>query len=117
MSPTLSCLEVINLEFILRLKISAMIGCLWTRVRKQPITALYCESETVLEFYHLDAWYLALNLPCIIEFIERGEKQYINIFSNIGAFIASFILEMNSLSGVHERMNVTCSVLRGGGGG
>ena len=50
-----SCLKVINLEFILRLKISAMIGCLWTCVHKQPIVALYFESEIVLKFYNLDA--------------------------------------------------------------
>ena len=30
-----------------------MIGCLRTCVRKQPITALYFESETVLKFYNL----------------------------------------------------------------
>ena len=34
-----------------------MICCLWTRVHKQPIIALYFESETVLQFYNLDAWY------------------------------------------------------------
>ena len=34
-----------------------MIGCLWTRVRKQPIIALYFESETVLKFYNLKAWH------------------------------------------------------------
>ena len=32
-----------------------MIGCLRTRVRKQPIIALYLESETVLKFYNLEA--------------------------------------------------------------
>ena len=33
-----------------------MIGCLRTRVRKQPIIALYFESETVLKFYNLGTW-------------------------------------------------------------
>ena len=44
-----------------------MIGCLRTRVRKQPIialffvrkqpiTALYFEPDTVLKFYNLEAW-------------------------------------------------------------
>ena len=33
-----------------------MIGCLWTRVCKQSIIALYFESETVLRFYNLEAW-------------------------------------------------------------
>ena len=32
-----------------------MIGCLRTRVRKQPIIALYFESENELEFYNLEA--------------------------------------------------------------
>ena len=31
-----------------------MIGCLRTRVRKQPIMALYFESELVLKFYNLE---------------------------------------------------------------
>ena len=30
-----------------------MIGCLWTRIHKQPIIALYFEFETVLKFYNL----------------------------------------------------------------
>ena len=33
-----------------------MIGCLWTSVRKQPIIALYLESENELKFYNLEAW-------------------------------------------------------------
>ena len=32
-----------------------MIGCLWTRVRKQPIIALYFEFENELKFYNLEA--------------------------------------------------------------
>ena len=32
-----------------------MIGCLRTRVCKQPIIALYFEFETVLKFYNLEA--------------------------------------------------------------
>ena len=28
----------------------------FTRVRKQPIIALYFEFETVLKFYYLEAW-------------------------------------------------------------
>ena len=30
-----------------------MVGCLRTRVSKQPIIALYFEFETVLKFYNL----------------------------------------------------------------
>ena len=33
-----------------------MTACLLTRVRKQPIIALYFEFETVLKFYNLRAW-------------------------------------------------------------
>ena len=43
--PTTPGLEVIKLELILRLKI------------KQPIIAFYFESETVLKFYNLEAWF------------------------------------------------------------
>ena len=32
-----------------------MIGCLRTRVRKQPIIAIYFESEDELKFYNLKA--------------------------------------------------------------
>ena len=32
-----------------------MIGCLRTRVRKQPIIALYFEFENRLKFYYLEA--------------------------------------------------------------
>ena len=38
-----------------------MIGCLWTRVRKQPIIALYFESENEFQFYNLEAWIRACN--------------------------------------------------------
>ena len=33
-----------------------MIGCLWTRVHKQPIISLYFDFDTVLKFYSLEAW-------------------------------------------------------------
>ena len=33
-----------------------MIGCLRTRVRKQPVIALCFESENELKFYNLEAW-------------------------------------------------------------
>ena len=34
---------------------SAIIGCLRTRVRKQPIITLYFESKTILKLYNLEA--------------------------------------------------------------
>ena len=58
-----------------------MIGCLRTRVRNQPIIALYFESENVLKLYNLEAWtcnwsgvskpiklppYGKMNIPCVI---------------------------------------------------
>ena len=43
-----------------------MIGCLRTRVRKQPIIALYFESETGLKVYNLQARSdMMLGLACI----------------------------------------------------
>ena len=56
-SPGKPGLEVIKLEFILRLKIKRNDCCLRTRVCKQPLIALYFESETVLKFYNLEAWF------------------------------------------------------------
>ena len=50
-----SGLEVIKLEFSLRLKIKRNDWLLRARVRKQPIIALYFELETVLKFYNLEA--------------------------------------------------------------
>ena len=38
-----------------------MIGCLPTRVHKQPIIALYFEFEAVLKFHNLEAWSCYLN--------------------------------------------------------
>ena len=37
-----------------------MIGCLKTRVRKQPIIVLYFEFEAVLKFYNLETWFFYL---------------------------------------------------------
>ena len=40
-----------------------MLGCLRTRVCKQPIIALYFESETVLKFYNLKAHVFSEHFP------------------------------------------------------
>ena len=37
-----------------------MIGCLRTRLRKQPIIALYFEFENELKIYNLGAWSLCV---------------------------------------------------------
>ena len=46
-----------------------MIGCLRTYVHKQPIIALYFESENVLKFYNLEA---RVYLCYLIQAITRG---------------------------------------------
>ena len=50
-------LEVIKLEYSLTLKIKRNDWLL--RVRKQPIIALYFESENELKFYNLEAGFAA----------------------------------------------------------
>ena len=59
-----------------------MIGFLRTRVRKQPIIALYFESETVLQFYNLDAWYW-LSSPCT----SCGMSEMEPLFQGVACFI------------------------------
>ena len=48
-----------------------MIGFLRTRVRKQPMIALYFESENELKFYDLEAWlhYFVLLLSVLCVFL------------------------------------------------
>ena len=48
-----------------------MIGCLRTRVRKQPIIALYFESENELELYSLEASSLSLFPIKMIAILEE----------------------------------------------
>ena len=55
-------LKAIKLEYNFKLKKSTMIGCLRTRVRKQPIIALYFESENELKFYNLKARHINISL-------------------------------------------------------
>ena len=45
-------------------KKNAVIGRLWTRIRKQTIIAFYFEFETVLMFYNLEASWLCSISPC-----------------------------------------------------
>ena len=52
-----------------------MIGCLRTRVRKQPIIALYFESELILKFYNLEAWLLFSNYVFAV--------KWLSVFSNL----------------------------------
>ena len=52
-----------------------MIACLRTRLRKQPIIALYFESEPVLKFYNLDACRLftVCSLPHHVDSTDSGQ--------------------------------------------
>ena len=47
-----------------------MIGCLRTRVRKQPIIALYFESENELKPYNLEARVLFMLLLSSLDFFK-----------------------------------------------
>ena len=52
-----------------------MIGCLRTHVRKQPIIALYFESENELKLYNLEALSVGTNVVNIIVAPERWPHQ------------------------------------------
>ena len=53
-----------------------MIGCLWTRVRKQPIIELYFESENELKFYNLEARSLFIPFEAMnVLFLNTKSKQ------------------------------------------
>ena len=65
-------LEVIKLEYSLKLKIKLNDGCLRTHLRKQPIIVLYFEFENEIMFYNLEArgldplpTPLDLPMPCL----------------------------------------------------
>ena len=55
LTVTITGLEVIKLEFILRLKIKCNEWLLGDTCPQAAIFALYFESETVLKFYNLAA--------------------------------------------------------------
>ena len=59
-----------------------MIGCLRTRVRNQPIIALYFESENVLKLYNLEARKLnkftlfsCLLLIAFVSCLDQGQRR------------------------------------------
>ena len=56
-----------------------MIGCLRTRVRNQPIIALYFESENVLKLYNLEAWktnYMRAKQPALFPIKMIAKLQW-----------------------------------------
>ena len=56
-----------------------MIGCLPSRIRKQPIIALYFEFETLLKFYNLEARKVR---KILLELGSQNKKQKSEFFSN-----------------------------------
>ena len=98
----------LKLEYSLRLKKSAMIGCLRTRVRKEPIIALYFESENELKFYNLEAWLLIFN--CVIAvmwlFLLRvSSLQCCTLVCNCGISWPYSLAFLCSLQGFDLRCN------------
>ena len=58
-----------------------MIGCLRTRIRKQPIIELYFQREAVLKFYYLEArrkWQIMEQIKLLVEqsFTKRSYCNY-----------------------------------------
>ena len=68
-----------------------MIGCLRTRVRKQPIIALYFESERVLKFYNLKARPLLKEHSNARRLVEQRQylRQYLRY--TVGKSLTSLI--------------------------
>ena len=67
-----------------------MTGCLRTRVRKQPIIALYFESETVLKFYNLEASVVigALRVTVAILSVSDGGSEDLTHAGNGLVFVS-----------------------------
>ena len=75
-----------------------MIGCLRTRVRMQPIIALYFESENELKFYNLEA-------RCNLNSLLRSK----NIIS-IPTDIHIFMMFLSGLSSIFRKY--VCVIIR-----
>ena len=60
-----------------------MIGCLGTRVRKQPIIALYFEYENELKFFNLDTrcLFVCTNHCCLALDGRFQQHQKFRVFS------------------------------------
>ena len=63
-----------------------MIGCLRTRVRKQPIIGLYFESGPVLKFYNLEACFSYFQLTTSWLLYESATYGPRHVISNNVAF-------------------------------
>ena len=67
-----------------------MIGCLWTRVRKQPMIVLYFEFENELKFYNLEA--RSLNYKTWVHSQTQNKVQWLAACGQAsdGIFVLSF---------------------------
>ena len=81
-----------------------MIGCLRTRIRKQPIIALYFESENELKFYNLEADFQMVNGA---EMNPVFEGEYLIEYESQLAYRAKWNLyRINRRSNMHSKWRV-----------
>ena len=87
-----------------------MIGCLRTRVRMQPIIALYFESETVLKFYNLEAksqgWSFSL---CSRPFLSFIHIWFILYSLNSRSYMSAHVLLNFEDKSVYQKINFLIS--------
>ena len=103
-----------NLSSFSDSKESAMIGCMRTRVRKQPIIALYFESETVLKLYNLEASNSAM---FIIAFLlkKKNKSPYWHLLLKLGNPLSKnkiFNWYIETHASVKETKSTTMNIFR-----
>ena len=81
-----------------------MIGCLWTRVRKQSIIVIYFEFETELKFYNLGAWSYSLSFWDMLRMYHSGVTPN-------ETFCGSFLLFMFHICLYYTALSVSCSLV------
>ena len=78
-----------------------MIGCLRTHVRKQPIIALYFESENELKFYNLEARPEIMKLfPCSTQL----STKFILLINVKMPTIVGILIFINIINTTSERL-------------
>ena len=82
-----------------------MIVCLRTRVHKQPIIALYFESETVFKFWYL---YTGQVFVFILVFILLGTKDW-SVFFKFGISLLFSIVLVLICTTCTSRLVTGCS--------
>ena len=81
-----------------------MIGCLRTRVRKQPIIMLYFEPENELKFYNLEASMILIfaNVNIFVIYVSWILNLLIHIFKEEKR-ISPFLIQL-------KEIQITCSL-------